>query len=283
MTHREPPKPAELVAFEWRSLKGAAFEQMWVSGGDDRAWVLFGEDGAPYRPLVSETALFRNFAHLDGSRDAFERFAERYGRLGLYREHERELEEALHPEWEELEEEEGYWCREHAMLALAVALWDALQTDQFSTVVGNLVHIERPHAHFASGPLVPSEARAYAKTGVKVRDERDAVRKLLAILVSGALVTREVAPALVVSPSGVSPLHLTYGVETLVAAMWLQLAFAINGNRTYETCPVCGDEWESTWARSDKKYCSAKCRKSANRLNAHQLSEDDSNEGGNGE
>jgi len=40
----------------------------------------------------------------------------------------------------------------------------------------------------------------------------------------------------------------------------LQLALAVDGNRVYSSCPVCGAWWDATDAHSQKKTCSERCR-----------------------
>lgn len=85
MASDESAKPTECFEFIWRRReKGPGFR--WEKDEQGR-WLLVGppqENLLPYEPLVQETGLFLTFAHLDGRKDAFLRFANAYGRLGTY-------------------------------------------------------------------------------------------------------------------------------------------------------------------------------------------------------
>lgn len=84
------------------------------------------------------------------------------------------------------------------------------------------------------------------------------------------------APSLIYSASDDRAI-LRIVPQNLLGAMWLQFARAIDGGKAYARCEVCGDLWEvapdSDYSpeargvhRSNKRYCSDKCRSKALRV-----------------
>lgn len=55
--------------------------------------------------------------------------------------------------------------------------------------------------------------------------------------------------------------------STLLAAIWLQFALAVSGNRAYQNCKECGRWFEVSpeKARKSKLFCSQACRSKAYR------------------
>lgn len=86
-------------------------------------------------------------------------------------------------------------------------------------------------------------------------------QKILQTLVNESL-RGHVSPRLLREEDG--RLTLSYVPDTLLAALWLQLARAIDGDRRYRPCPVCGRfielSLEKTGKRADTRYCSSACR-----------------------
>lgn len=90
---------------------------------------------------------------------------------------------------------------------------------------------------------------------------RTIVRRALASLLTDAFDRHGVS---VVFATEESPLGLgieqSFQIGNLIGALWVQLALAVAGNRTYRSCPVCGEWWDATNARSHKTVCSDNCR-----------------------
>lgn len=97
--------------------------------------------------------------------------------------------------------------------------------------------------------------------GRKDTSPRIIVRRILASLLTDAFTRHAVSTAFITDGSslglGIEP---SYKVRDLVGALWVQLALAVAGNRTYRSCPVCGKWWDATDARSHKTVCSDNCR-----------------------
>ena len=60
----------------------------------------------------------------------------------------------------------------------------------------------------------------------------------------------------------------THTLQTLKGALWLQLAEAVTGDKTYRRCPTCSKwiEFSSEGARADRLFCSNACRNAAYRV-----------------
>ena len=260
-SRRDQPSPALLVDFWWTRLMRAR----WVDQGTER--VLAGVHGDWYEPLKSGRPLYRAFAALEDTEQAFADFASEYG---AYHQGEPEEPSPLgYPVTPHTFEE---WRRERQTLALAVRMWEALTCDRPDDVLGTDVrampYMDRLAVQF--GPpqrhgriaLPEGIVGPFVTTDPRKSDSRSIVQVALAALAtreSGASVALAVSPTRPLGP-GDAGLRLTYGVSDLRSAFWLQLALDIDGNRRYETCSECGNQWDATGARSDKKTCSDRCR-----------------------
>jgi hypothetical protein len=75
-----------------------------------------------------------------------------------------------------------------------------------------------------------------------------------------------VAPQMLPNASGQPVIRLS--PKSLIGALWLQFAKAIEGNRVYRQCQNCM-EWLEVGgkrsARSDKKFCNPSCKSAFNR------------------
>ena len=171
------------------------------------------------------------------------------------------------------------WSGERQQLARAIRLWDALTSGRPQDVIGPDVQTTpttaRSDIHgdvWVSVRFPDSGERllgAWRRLGLVSR--KSSPRRIVQDALSGLVSLRSqarIALAPIVAPGdrvADAGLRLTYTAETLSDALWLQLALAIDGNRRYETCPVCGEQWDATDARSDRETCSDRCRKRRNR------------------
>jgi len=281
--------PAALVDFQWWRMA----EGRWIGPGKQR--LLAGHpDDEGYQPLKREPALFRRFAAQRDTEDAFAEFAARYGDLDdggvvVVDDHLATSEEIassdpflVYSEGRSLQ----IWRGHRRMLAFAVRLWDAINEGKADALIGtdllvkpydSLVEPGKPAPKYMVWTRTASAQRDLGLTTPQTFDEEfepatplmkaslpeAAARAALANLVSEMCATvRVVMRVTSAQPGG---LRLTFEVRSLIAAMWLQFALAVDGQREYRPCPVCGDWWDATEARSDRKTCSDRCRKRMHR------------------
>jgi hypothetical protein len=172
------------------------------------------------------------------------------------------------------------------MLAFAVRLWDAINEGRAAELIGTDLLVKPYDSLVEPGKPAPKymvwtrTATARHELGLttpgrlgeefepatplmKASLPEAAARAALANLVSEmCAAVRVVIRVTSAQPGG---LRLTFEVRSLIAAMWLQFALAVDGQREYRPCPVCGDWWDATEARSDRKTCSDRCRKRMHR------------------
>lgn len=103
-------------------------------------------------------------------------------------------------------------------------------------------------------------------------------RALVALVAVATEVDRHLRRAFSVSMnlaggSAGAPLQLDFHPSTLLSALWYQLALYINGASEHRACEFCSSVFQierragpgGRKGRSDRKYCSSKCRKDASR------------------
>ena len=282
--------PASLVIFEWSRMN----DPHWV--GEDSLRVLCGFNASEaYRPLKSEPALFRTFASLSDREETFATFASGYGDLYdpdyLVRDG-----RVLSPD-DGLEGGQGFdglgnklavWRAHRRLLAFALRLWDALSEGCARDVIGtDLVLTPAPRDNGDSArqstmriqgrigkmlvdlgahpSAIPTRGGEYGWLGYasKASSPEAIVQSALATLITEMCGSVDVA----MEVSGAQPggLRLTFEVSSLIGAMWLQFALAVDGNRRYRSCPECGEWWDATETRSDRQTCSDRCRKRRHR------------------
>jgi len=308
VTRRSEAAPADLVRFEWPRMEEVALYNV-----DGRRVLAGYPNDASYMPLRSEPALFEEFAGLSDDAEAFMAFARAYGDLDdspqvLVNP---PLGEGIAKLGRPLEE----WRAHRLILAFAVNLWNAVKEDRAEALMGrelvvvDLPELAREKDGYEQGPqrveaevLAPlgsavhelwlsrphlAEAEKYHETvGVSYQasiaylerrnlSPKTVARAALAQLVTTYCCDLSVAMVVTTSMATDAPLRMSFQVQSLIAAMWLQLALAIDGQREYRNCPVCGRWWNATAARSDKLTCSDRCRKSRQREMTREAKEED--------
>jgi hypothetical protein len=222
----------------------------------------------PYRPLQESPALFHEFASLADSPDAFLGFALKYGPLIQRR-------DTAPPD--RLRD----WARERDDLRGALAMLDVVSAPRTAplemTDVQRLGITVQPARSLgltevkpnAEGEFVPVWSVAFlasnrTETEARVKPEacpREIIQAVLGQTIARALLRHGVAPTLVPDGGALGVgLRLSFSIQNLAGAIWLQFALAVDGERTYRTCPVCGKWWDATDARAHKMVCSDKCR-----------------------
>ena len=214
----------------------------------------FGTDG-----------LFRIFAELDPIEDAIEAFADEFGLLG-------------HPVMmgakaggnEIVGEPIDRWASQVKRMQAAVRLWDFVQADDFAGI---------EQAISAGVPSVPW-GRSIGTAWHSLMDETAigadyAAQRMHGWQVAQALkyirnqinagLANCVEPKLGWDPDG-GRLRLNVAPASLIGAIWLQFAFAVDSDARFRRCDTCG-----TWfsiappKRESRKYCSDACRTRAYR------------------
>jgi hypothetical protein len=292
-TSRHEPSVSELVDFRWHRLSSPRWQTVHRDGSEDLdkdgnvvtsyapsdRVVMLGEEGEAYDPLKEEPALFLKFAGLDDTEEAFAEFARRYGRLTRPHVFASFADQVI-AEYS-ADKIEGFaggldeWSGSRLLMSRVVRLWEGLRAGRATEVISadyrtrivgesRLVYaatdVPDP-VPYGLPPELQFGDRAPLLVVPNTATDRDIAQGLLRRGTARMLVAQGVSLSLAATgqPYG-SGLRLTFGVYTLEAAMWLQLALAIDGNREYQICEVCGEWWDATDARSHKKVCSDKCR-----------------------
>lgn len=207
----------------------------------------------PYAPLIDHPALFRAFADLTGTSEAIVTFADRYGLLGGSM-----ARRFLVPDSDEIGIGEPIeaWQDEIEAVRRVVQAWDrARENDPHRPRWRSPEKVPKVHRsglchnvaavlHERSRPdVLPNVQRAIntklsAETGARMLWDRDEGR-----------------------------LRLHLRPASLLGALWLQLAQAIDGNADYRRCRVCAAWFElrPDRNRTSRAYCSDACRVKAYR------------------
>jgi hypothetical protein len=243
-----------------------------------------------YKPLEEETGLFLNFAALETTPEAFLDFAHRYGCLGdaatvgaYFPPGPNRPECDLWLEWF------PYWRDEVVWMRHLVGLWKA-------ATAGDLVALA-PHVAWEGGKIVyrfpPIDTMRHKGDEEQYRDWRDTGGCLADLptgpggqplfkdgdLVGPARIFLQSALDRAFTGKGqphhqaaVSPRmlwlvrearpELTYMPQSLLGAMYLQLARAVDGKWNYQRCPVCGRFFQlmPKVNRANRVTCSSTCR-----------------------
>ena len=270
-TARQDPAP-HLVQFRWHRLEGASWQivrqdpqALMTIASPAEPWPsLIGREGEAYEPLKEQKALFRLFAALDDTKEAYLEFARRYGSLVAVTTARTTRLTGLPGGFAGGIAE---WSMAREDLAIALGIWDHLHDGASSDVLHGGGWETRPVGQDLG--VYRKRARSVSDRGSAWLDlvvpagssDREIVQALLRLAVNAGLKRSGVQLAL--APTGKvygSGLRFSYAVDSLLGAMWLQLALAIDGNRDYRTCAGCGDPWDATGARKSRDWCSERCR-----------------------
>jgi hypothetical protein len=225
----------------------AAVEQTWqhfhkkkLQTGPVLGPVIDGANTRTYSPMSREHAtLFRTFADLDYTeRDAIRSFASKYGLLGLSPQEQnmpvpgrsgasryRYVSGESHLDW----------AREICLMR------EALELSRFRT------------------PTQDAERRAdWNRVGLEPPDDED--RNRLTWLLNLHL---QKVQARMLLEKDVAP-RLSFAPLTLLAAMWLQLALSVVGDKDFRSCKHCHNLFEistdDTGYRRHREFCSESCK-----------------------
>lgn len=218
-----------------------------------------------YNPLHrSFQGLFRMFAELEPTEEAIQRFASAYGALGGDAECSILLTtDAGETTWGH-GEPLAAWVKEINAMRRAVTLWDAVRNGDAKTlrhfiewrenavrytdgrfgewIVRPDINPDPPPFHYRAGDVF-LPALEYVRRVVNRHLERRVSPRLLWERERDRLVMRMVP-------------------GSLVGALWLQFAQAIDANADFGRCDACG-KWfvfDPATARTNRRYCSDACR-----------------------
>jgi hypothetical protein len=287
--------------FQWTvPARGYEWVQAYVSSRtpaeedwfEEPQWLLVHKDPGgrkrpPYRPLhdFRFLGLFRVFAEVKLCREAILEFANQYGALGIPRPG------TLNHPWPPWPEFEGEtlndWAWQIEKMRQAVEVWDMLQT-KHKKGLQRLIrwgHRVRPGGIPNSGPFWwfyrshpdtappnieprgipawPGESKddmlaipGMAEEGDLLTPARIFLAKWVTQSLKGAA-----SPAMHYDKE-YQRLNLQIVPQTLLAALWLQLARAIDTDKTYRRCKACPRWFEVSAgnSRTDRLFCSDACK-----------------------
>jgi hypothetical protein len=250
-----------------------------------------GTSYRPYSPLTEETGLFRIFADTAQTPEGCLGFASGHGVLGLGTSSLPDL----------LPGSEGVpaWIREIQRLSYLVALWelarrrDVRALADFVSWEGGAVYFGGipPEAHFFNRLSRWDELSSITEQGFTVwradagrlalrPDEGchpalrrgDLVSPTLLFCLHAVNEQLQGATPRMVWDEGREEPAIQIVPETLLSALYLQFALAIDGNRQYQRCPACSRWFQLAPGlnRANKQTCSGSCRTALHRQRAQQ-------------
>lgn len=288
-------KPAE--GYAWETAVAIKFPEMMQTGSQDRRdhgetrflrWRDAQSRGQMLTPLKDEPTLFRTFANLEPNEDAFLRFANQYGWLGVpcLLEDRTEDGKVMVIFGNLRAQGEPYWRwreahREMQRVSIvleAILTRDVAKLKQWFHVLPNVVRYEREelYGEALEKLCAPNpELKGWLwKWGNEARDDNE---RLLRFASGWAqdIINKAMGNSDRGTSTSVRVLmnHVKDGMmmhivpDTLLAAMWLQCARALTESPTFRACERCGKWFEVSPAarRRNSKYCSDRCKVAAHR------------------
>jgi len=235
--------------------------------------------GAPSRvrsvsPL-SETGLFRRFADLAPTEEAIQRFASSFGFLRSFADAESLLIQTPSGETKpgkgELFET---WFEEIQDMKAMVRLWDATKAGDMAVLSdfiewtevdsgdrGFVYYRRQPFSSFKAYEIASKERDPEHYASFQTWDLVQPALFALQRLVNEKLRTHGGVPKLLWTNGKHPALKMRLAPNTLIAVLWLQFAYGIEGDRVYRQCEMCGKWFEvATTLREDAKFCQNACR-----------------------
>ena len=292
----EVKMPDELYEFSWtRNESGYRWlrTRSAIDGKTGRSPELFLTDGNPvgptygnprYLPLEDHTALFRIFADTDPTEEGILEFANKYGFLG----HDPSISIPIKlpndgGEVLGLGESIQSWKKEISIILTAVTLWDLAESNDIKELK-KFIHWKGKHTviykfgiksikrkgkwpKFQVGRSIIAmdenendrfrpELMARFRPGDLNHPARCHVQNMINDRIEGLVSSR------MLWESERDRLSLYFVPSSLLGAMWLQFAQAIDGDKKYRRCQECRKPYEISpeKARTSKFYCSNACR-----------------------
>jgi len=235
-----------------------------------------------YAPLVEETGLFRILAEVELSREGLLAFANRYGWLGNTRV------TVFDPKFEgpgQIACRPGElwraWMEAVKSLHLAVHLWEMARAHDKAGLAQHVRWVDEDlvycfsDPHWTNSPIEDSLPPGERCWNIRRSTEDQFLNICPGDLVVPALYCvqfemnrqlQDTSARLLWNRSHTRQ-ELCFVPPHLLAAVWLQFAQAVDGNKGYRSCEQCGRWFELSpqMARTDKQFCTNACRSRAAR------------------
>jgi len=262
--------------YRWVKAKapGATGEELFLTTGAPLGPI--GYMRRRYQPLAERPGLFRIFADLDPAPDAILSFADAYGHLTTDHSTAREGsddasaqvrielsggEEPIIAEGEPL----SFWLSEMDAIRHAVAIWDAVRARN-AEALAQCIRWRDDGVYYECASAKAEPISTYADHPEFLRWFRkgDLVEPAILWLLGrlNARLERRTPALFQWSPERPGELHLVYIPGSLIEAMWLEFAFAVDESKDYRKCPQCGTWFEIApdKARANRLFCSSACK-----------------------
>jgi hypothetical protein len=261
-------KPTECFEFIWRRReKGTGFR--WEQDQAGRCLLIGPPDESllEYEPLVQETGLFLTFAHLDGYKKGFLRFANTYGRLGTYHtfgpEHGEPLDEwQKHHRWMRFLAELRSECLKDRPDLGRVVSWEGDEVLYRFPKIGT--GATEPWRHRGQLRLSPK-----SKMGLPLFQPGDLDGPALWFLCFAIdywlkelqVPQKPIAPRMVWAEKDSRP-QFVFGPSSLLGAMVCQFAAALHGAWPFKECAYCHKFFrlQPGVNRANRLTCSHTCK-----------------------
>lgn len=282
--------PAELFQFSWGVAEGGyswlEADPLFPIGGNaptdvPAVWLTDGQPAGVagfrvqrYRPLTADPALFRVFAETEPTREGIQAFANRYGLLGG------NTMEAIRLPRHPGDDTAGYgvplwaWLEEIRAMRQMVELWDLAAQGNERGLARLIAWSDTGVAYRPSGkgagkrhpsevPIVPNHPDLLGQfpRGDLVLPALYHIQETVNKHIEG-----RISPRLLWGKDH-SRLGIYLVPDSLIGALWLQFARAIDGEKQYRRCLACGAWFELSpdTARTNRRYCNDACRSKAYR------------------
>jgi hypothetical protein len=266
----------ELTDFRWSVpeesfcwAKGHRISDATRSEGAFLAMKLTGAKVRLYLPLIDEPALFKRFADTPPNRGGILAFANSYGSLTGG-----EIIMRADHKWVQGESFQ-FWKVSIAEMRTMVLLWEAAKA-------GNVEHLSK-HIEWVPGSVLfrghnssstIADERMNPEVLARFRQGDLAVPAMYHLQreVNGRLANRGAVPKLLWNKQ--NDLVIRISATSLIGALWLQFAKAIEGDREFrqcenESCRKWIEVGGSRGARSDKRFCTPTCKSRAHQRKSY--------------
>jgi hypothetical protein len=258
----------QIFQFRW-TIPVEGFECIRASADEDRPTEMFlverTQVGVPRtvkheRTLSTNSGLFLEFAKVDMTPDSITKFADSYGALGVGK-----LVTRRGPKTTAKEayygERLAFWGAEVGLLRRLLPLWDRKRKGEVQFRIAD----HAIYAEWNSKTEKGSEVVAFRDTQPEIYQElkdrpAEIERHYLHMKIDAKLKEHPTTVRLLRDREGRS---IYNAPASLIAAIWLQFARAVEGNRNYRSCKTCGKWFEiggKDGRRSDAETCDNSCR-----------------------
>jgi hypothetical protein len=201
--------------------------------------------------------LFLQFAELDQTEDGIEHFANEFGLLT------KGETVVLQPASTVGNGETfDFWVTEISLMRRITELWLALRDNGESSALDAISwqgdSLVRYDSQWIASKQINPEVLATLRPGDRRQPARLVIQRTINQKLEGV-----VSPQLLWADSSHQRLSLYQRPHNLLAAMWLQFARALDGDRTLVRCQACRNYFEvdsPDGGRKDKQFCGSACR-----------------------